>query len=185
MKFKYLLLLLFSSSVFAQDFHTYELFNNNFKAAFPGQPLKHKVSDSTQQLIKHKVPDATQQLKKTQSYVYIDDATKIVFTAHYMPTNMKQENYTSPSIKIQLDDHIKKELTITNQKIINFSSTTDNKSTYIAIWTSKYIEEGIKMYTSTKRIYYKDKLYIWNVMSDDNSSKHVFDKYRKYSAIIK
>ncbi|MFT4739616.1 MAG: hypothetical protein ACI9L9_000389 [Marivirga sp.] len=174
MKLNCLLLLFLSSNVLAQDFHTYELFNNNFQAVFPGQPIKLEA------------PDTIKLLKNTQSYVYVDEGSRIVFTAHYMPTNIKKENYKSSGMKQQLDDYIKNILTAADQKIINFSSTiNNNKSTYIAIFTSRYTGEGKKNYTSTKRVYYKDKLYKWSVTSDDNSGKNIFDKYRKYNTIIK
>jgi hypothetical protein len=167
---KYLLLLFLSSSVFAQDFHTYKLFNNEFEAVFPAQPSVYDTG-----------------FKNNPKYIYNDKANGIMYTSTSIPTTLNNENYHSAyDSKEQLDDIFKEILTAANEKLISFSSTIDKKkSTYIAIYTSYYFEEDHVIYTSTKRFIYKSKHYSWKVMSADNSGKHIFDKYRKYSTVIK
>ena len=85
-----------------------------------------------------------------------------------------------------LDDMIKDEVKAGNQTLINFSSSIDKKNdTYIAIYTSSYFMEGQKVYSSVKKIYYKEKIYKWHVGYINRNDKKIFDSYKQYCKVIK
>ena len=194
-----------STGVYAQDFYTYKLFNNKFQAIFPGEPTIQKIpkelldskaienslpyeyrKELTQKQINKIVSDTMNQFKMSQPYIYTDMNNQLSFTAQTMPSQVEHKNYIWSGIKNLLDDLVKKGLKANKANIINFSSSLDkNKDTYIAIYTYSYYIEGQKVYSSTKHIYYKDKIYKWTVGYVNKANKSIFDNYKKPSKVIK
>lgn len=85
-----------------------------------------------------------------------------------------------------LDESISMALKDYGHKIINFSSTFNQKeNTYVAVYTSSYFTEGLKRYSSTKQIIYKKKVYKWTVMYPSLNDKYIFDNNQEYCKIIK
>ena len=52
------------------------------------------------------------------------------------------------------------------------------------MYTSSYILGEQKVYSSTKQIYYKDKVYKWSISYVDKSDKNIFDEYQHNVKII-
>lgn len=203
---KVIVLIFWSScAVYAQEFYSYKLFDNKFQAVFPGEPSiqqypkelldpksieKSLPYEYTKQLsqkqIKKIVSDTIIKLKNRQSYIFTDKINRISFTAQSMPSELEHKNYIWSDIKKLLDDMTYNELKGNNQELIEFSSTLDKKkNTYIAIYTSIYFMEGQKVYSSTKKIYYKDKLYRWHIGYTNKKDKKIFDSYRQHCKVIK
>ena len=202
---RFALLIFFSIGLYAQDFYTYKLFNNEFQAVFPGQPSVQEIPEElldskaienslpyeyrkelTQKQINKIVSDTMNQFKMSQPYIYTDMNNQLSFTAQTMPSQVEHKNYIWSGIKNLLDDLVKKGLKANKANIINFSSSLDkNKDTYIAIYTYSYYIEGQKVYSSTKHIYYKDKIYKWTVGYVNKANKSIFDNYKKHSKVIK
>ena len=101
------------------------------------------------------------------------------------PSFLEHKNYIWSGIKKQIDEIIKDSLKNDNRTLINFSSTLDKeKDTYVAIYTSSYFLDSQKVYSSTKHIYYKDKVYKWTVSYVNESNKFIFDEYQHNIKIL-
>lgn len=201
---KIIVFIFISSVLNAQDFYSYKLFNNKFQAVFPGEPsvqhipkeaLNPKVIENslpyeyrkklTKKEIKKIVSDAIITIKKSQPYIYTDKTNQLSFTSQSVPSNVEHKNYIWSGIKKTLDGIVKQGLRANGMKLINFSSTIDKKKdTYIAIYTSSFFIEGQKMYSSTKHIYYKDKIYKWTVGYVNLNDKYIFDNYKSNCKVI-
>lgn len=202
---KFIVLILISSGLNAQDFYSYKLFDNKFQAVFPGEPsIQHIPKELldpraiekslpyeykkqlTQKQIKKFVSDTIIQMRNSRPYVYIDKSNQLSFNSQSMPSQLEHKNYIWSGIKNLLDDLVKKGLKADNRKLIDFSSTLDKKrDTYIAIYTSSYFMEGQKVYSTTKHIYYKDKIYIWTLGYVNKANKNIFDSYKNHCKVIK
>lgn len=202
---KFIILILISNGLYAQDFYSYKLFDNKFQAIYPGEPsiqnipkevlnpetIKKSIpyeyrKELTQKKIDEIVSYTIMKLRSSQPYIYVDKINQISYSSQSMPSQLEHKNYIWHGIKNTLDDLIKKGLKADNRKIIDFSSSLYKKTnTYIAIYTSTYIMEGQKVYSSTKHIYYKDKIYKWTLGYVNKNNKSIFDNYRKYCKAIK
>ena len=188
----------------AAEYYTYKLFNNKFQAVFPDEPSLQEIpkellnpkeieksfpikytKELTQKQIDKLVQDVIVNLKNNQPYIYADTNNQIAYSAQMQPSFLEHKNYIWSGIKKQIDEIIKDSLKIDNRTLINFSSTLDKeKDTYVAIYTSSYFLDSQKVYSSTKHIYYKDKVYKWTVSYVNESNKFIFDEYQHNIKIL-
>lgn len=202
---KFIILILITNVLNAQDFYTYKLFNNKFQVIFPGQPYIQDIpeelinprtiensipykykKDLSRKQIRKLVSDAIIQIKNSTPYAYTDIVNKLSFTAQSLPSQLEHKNYIWHGIKKLLDGMTKDEVKANNYTLINFSSSIDKKNdTYIAIYTSSYFMEGQKVYSSVKKIYHKEKIYSWDVRYINKNDKKIFDSYKQYCKVIK
>lgn len=188
----------------AAEYYTYKLFNNKFQAVFPDEPSLQEIpkellnpkeieksfpikytKELTQKQIDKLVQDVIVNLKNNQPYIYADTNNQIAYSAQMQPSFLEHKNYIWSGIKKQIDEIIKDSLKIDNRTLINFSSTLDKeKDTYVAIYTSSYFLDSQKVYSSTKHIYYKDKVYKWTVSYVNESNKFIFDEYQHNIEIL-
>jgi len=203
---KYLVPILLSSSVFAQDFYSYKLFNNKFQAVFPGKPSLEPISDkvfnrkrienlipseyrkkSSPKEIKEMVSQAIQEIKDRKVYYYNDNDNYLSFTFSARPSHLSESNYRYSGIKKILDKQALGGLEVYGAtKLIEYSSIYDRKkSTHVALYTFSFFNEGQKMYGSTKHIFYKDNIYVWSIRYLKLSDKSIFDNYQEYVKVLK
>lgn len=201
---KFFLLIFISTGVYAQDFYTYKLFNNEFQAVFPGEPsiinipaellnpeiieksipYKYK-KELTQQQIKKVVSDIVNR-NNIQAYQYADRDNQIAYTSQSTLSGFEYDigEYKQNTKKL-LDETIVEPLKSEGQNIISFSSDFNRKNNiYIAFVTSSYFIEGVKRYKSTKHIIYKKKSYKWTVMYGNIQEKQIFDDYSNDCKVI-
>ena len=202
---RFALLIFFSIGLYAQDLYTYKLFNNEFQAVFPGQPSVQEIPKEVldpiaiekslpyeykKQLTRKQVDKIVSDVinkNNIQSYIYADRDNQIAYTSQSGSSGFKHDiGEYKQSTKKFLDDSVIEPLKSLGQKIISFSSEFNRKENiYIALVSSSYFTEGVKMYKSTKFIYYKKKTYHWSVIHVDIQDKQIFDTYSKYSKVIK
>ncbi len=201
---KFIIVIVFSNLAYAQEFYTYKLFDNKFQAVFPGNPSIQEIpkelldpiaiekslpyeykKELSESQIKKIVLETIKQMKASEPYIYIDNINKISFTSQSLSSNLEHKNYIWDGIQKQIDEILKSTLKADNRKLIDFSSTLDKKNnTYIALYTSYYLLDGQKVYSSTKQIYFKDKIYKWSVSYIDAANRIIFDKYKENCQII-
>lgn len=189
----------------AVEYYTYKLFNNKFQAVFPDEPSLQEIpiellnpkeieksfpykytKELNQKQIDKIVQEAIVNLKNNQPYIYADTNNQISYSAQMQPSSLEHKNYIWSGIKKQIDEIIKNSLKIEKRTLINFSSTLDKENdTYVAIYTSSYFLDSQKVYSSTKHIYYKDKVYKWTVSYINESNKNIFDEYEHNVKILK
>ena len=187
-----------------QEYYTYKLFDNKFQAIFPDEPSLQEIpkellnpkeieksfpikytKELTQKQIDKLVQDVIVNLKNNQSYIYTDRDKQISYSVQTQPSLLEHKNYIWSGIKKQIDEIIKDSLKNDNRTLINFSSTLDKENdTYVAIYNLNYIFDGQKVYSSTKHIYYKDKVYKWTVSYVNESNKFIFDEYQHNIKIL-
>lgn len=186
------------------NYYIYKLFDNKFQAIFPDKPslqqipkellnpkflLKRLPYEYTNKLSKKQldkvVANAILQVKNNQPYIFSDTINQISYTSQTMPSNLEHENYLWSGMKDMIDKQIKDILKADNRTTINFSSKLDKyNDTYIAVYTSNYFQDGEKVYSSTKHIYYKDNIYKWTISYVNQSNKNIFDEYQHNVKVI-
>ncbi len=124
-------------------------------------------------------------MKNSQPYIYTDTINQISYTSQIMPSGLEHKNYLWSGIKNMLDKQLKDILKADNRTVISFSSSLDKyNDKYIAIYTSSFFMDGQKVYSTTKHIYYKDKIYKWTITYVDKSDKKIFDEYQHNVKVI-
>jgi hypothetical protein len=186
------------------EYYTYKLFDDKFQAVFSGEPSLQEIPEElinpkeieksfpikytkelTQKQIDTLVQETISNMKNNQSYIYTDTYNQIAYSAQTLPSFLEHKNYIWSGIKKQIDEIIKDSLKNDNRTLINFSSTLDKENdTYVAIYNLNYIFDGQKVYSSTKHIYYKDKVYKWTVSYVNESNKFIFDEYQHNIKIL-
>ncbi len=171
---KFLVFIFISSGVYAQGFYSYKLFDNEFQAIFPGEPTEQRIPNEYKKL-------------GIKAYQYGDSVNQLAFSSQSQPSSLQYDvGEYKQSTKQMLDESISMALKDYGHKIINFSSTFNQKeNTYVAVYTSSYFTEGLKRYSSTKQIIYKKKVYKWTVMYPSLNDKYIFDNNQEYCKIIK
>lgn len=179
-------------------YYIYKLFNNKFQAVFPDNPSIQEIptelldpkaiaiklpyeyiKELSKKQVDKIIADTILQMKNNQPYIYTDKINKMSYTAQTTPSGLEHKNYIWPGIKSMIDNLIKATVKTDNRTLIAFSSTLDKyNDSYTAIYTSSYFLEDQKVYTSTKHIFYKDKVYKWSVSYVDSSNKDIFDNYK-------
>ena len=120
-----------------------------------------------------------------ESYEYYDNTNYIVYTSSSFASQLEHKNYIHSNIQKFLDDNLKYAINGQNQNLIDFSSKLDrNNDTYIAYYTASFQNNGQIFYISSKQIYYKDKVYKWNMTYINYADKKIFDKYEQYCKIV-
>lgn len=129
--------------------------------------------------------DTIEKMKNSQPYIYTDTINQISYTSQIMPSGLEHKNYLWSGIKNMLDKQLKDILKADNRTVISFSSSLDKyNDKYIAIYTSSFFMDGQKVYSTTKHIYYKDKIYKWTITYVDKSDKKIFDEYQHNVKVI-
>lgn len=197
-------ILLSSNMLYAQEFYTYKLFDNKFQVVFPGEPsIQHipnelldpkQIENSlpyeykkqlSQQQIKQIVSDTITTIINNQLYIYSDTNNQVAYIAQSVPSKIEDKNYKWSGIQNKIDKLLKDALIADNRVVISFSSTYDkNDYLYTALYTTTYMLEGQKIYSNTKHIYYKDKVYKWTVQYANKISKNIFDTYQQNVKLI-
>jgi len=158
---------LFSSTLFADDYKVYKLYNNKFKVPLPHEPQ----------------PQMTGQV---QSYYAVDKSKNIMFS---IVSSLSGNDYDigeyKQSVKKSVDDSVTSALKHSGYEIIEFSSELiRQKNIYEAEYTIKFTESGQSGYISTKYIIYKKNIYKWSVIYYDLKQKHIFNNYKKYIELL-
>ena len=177
---KYLLPIFLSSSVFAQDFYTYELFDNKFQAAYPGEP---SISPGSPQVING---------VRLSSYHY-SDPNNIFFIFSNSHASSLDKNITiykksglDKLVKTQEKTAMKATPGAADYSLMSFSSEFDRKkNAYIAVYTFSISLNGSKVYKSTKYIVQNQIEYKLSVMYFNLSDKYIFDDYKQYAKVLK
>jgi flagellar FliL protein len=170
---KFIFLLSFSFALNAQEFYTYQLFNNEFQAVFPAKPVELTLPNKVQNI-------------NGKVYQYGDKVKGLNFISqsHPSPLQFTVGEYEE-STKDFLDKTIINSLTSSGHTLISYSSKFDRKQEiYILIVKSSYYLEGIKRYVNTKHFLYKKRVYRWTVTHTDNKDKYIFDKYQAQCKIL-
>ena len=184
----------------------YKLFNDKFQAVFPDSPIIQKIPKEllqpnnilksipykytkklNQQQLDKIVEDTIREIKNSQPNIYADKINQVSYTSQTLSSGLKYNiGKYKKSIKQNIDEVIKQALKTDNRKLINFSSTLDrHKDTYIAIYHSSYFLNEQKIYSSTKHIYYKDKVYKWSISYINKDDKKIFDDYKHHVKTLK
>ncbi|MAC83380.1 MAG: hypothetical protein CL624_04525 [Arcobacter sp.] len=187
------------------NYYIYKLFNNKFQAVFPDSPsiqeipkellnpnsikksipYKYRKELNTKQLNKI-IADIIEKMRNSQPLKYTDEKNQVSYTLQELPSGLEHKNYMWSGAKNMLDNLSKEPLQIDNRTLVDFTSSLDKyNDTYIAIYTSTYILDGQKVYSTTKHIYYKDRIYKWTMSYIDQSKKDIFDKYQHNVKILK
>lgn len=186
------------------NYYIYKLFNNKFQAIFPDTPSVQKIPQEllNPSSIKKSLPykyrkelspkqlnkiiaDIIEKMKNSQPLIYTDEQNQMSFTSQELPSGLEHKNYLWSGAKNMLDN-LNKETLKSDSTLIDFTSSLDKyNDTYIAIYTSTYTTEGQKIYSTTKHIYYKDKIYKWTMSYLDKSKKNIFDEYQHNVKLIK
>jgi len=187
------------------NYYLYELFDNKFQVVFPGAPsiqeipeellnrnyiLKSLPYEYTKELTQKQIDDildnTIEKMKNSQPYIFTDTKNQMSFTSQSMPSGLEHKNYLWSGMKNTLDKQIKDILKTDGRTIIDFTSSLDKYiDTYIAIYTNSYYLEGQKIYSTTKHIFYKDKVYKWSVSYVNKEDKTIFDEYQHNVKILK
>ena len=197
-----LLVLMFNGS-FAQELYTFKLYNNKFEAVFPQKPTiqeipkefldTKKIEVSLPLEYKNKLSKAEMEKviadiinkNNIESYLYVDDISHIVYTTSSFASQLEHKNYIHSDIQKFLDNNLKYAINSQNQNLIEFFSKLDrNNDIYIAYYTTSFQNNGQVFYISSKQIYYKDKIYKWNMTYINLADKKIFDKYEQYCQIV-
>lgn len=187
-------------------YYIYKLFNDKFQAVFPDSPIIQKIPKEllqpnnilksipykytkklNQQQLDKIVEDTIREIKNSQPNIYADKINQVSYTSQTLSSGLKYNiGKYKKSIKQNIDEVIKQALKTDNRKLINFSSTLDrHKDTYIAIYHSSYFLNEQKIYSSTKHIYYKDKVYKWSISYINKDDKKIFDDYKHHVKTLK
>lgn len=197
------LLVIIFNELSAQEFSIFKLYNNKFEAVFPQKPTiqempkdyldPKKLEDSMPLEYKNKLSKVERKKviadyisKNTiESYEYYDNVNHITYTSSSFASQLEHKNYIHLGIQKFLDDNLKYVINGQNQNLIDFSSKLDrNNDIYIAYYTTSFQNNGQIFYISSKQIYYKDKVYKWNMTYVNYANKEIFNKYEQYCKII-
>lgn len=161
----------------AQDFYSYELFNKEFQAAFPEKP---DVSPGFPKDIAG---------RRVWLYQFVDTESGLAVTASSNPSALKYDvgkyNLNSKEIFDQGTKRLAK-IELPEYLLLDFSSNFDrSKNIYTAIYTASFVQDGKKGYISKKYTIYKKMVYQWSVLYSNLDNRYIFDKYQKYSIVIR
>lgn len=188
------------SSIHPQVLYRYRLYNDKFQAVFPGNPYQQDIPHEFKRQvvndlsIQYKGQFSQTQLNNmanaiwevTAPYIYNDNNHHISYTALSAPSQLEHKNYMWTGMKNMLDTMIQQNLRANNQDLLDFSSTIDRyNDTYIAIFTSSYYQNNQTVYSSKKLIYYKDKIYSWQMSYLNQDDIAIFKSNQKYCKVIK
>lgn len=194
-------LILMFNELLSQELYIFKLYNNKFEAVFPQEPTVQKMPKEyfDPKKIENSMPlEYKNKLSKVEiekviadfisnnieTYAYYDDINYILYSSSSFDSQLEHKNYIYSDIQKILDDNLKHAINIEHQNLLEFSSKIDkNNDTYIAHYTTSILKNGQIYYISSKQIYYKDKVYKWNMTYPDYAQKKIFDKYEQYCKI--
>ena len=177
--FKFIVFISISSQLYAQDFYTYELFDNKFQAAFPGEP---SISPGFPRVISG---------VRVSSYYYSDPNSKFFIFAASQSSALDKNvvKYKKSSLDKGIKNFeqigIQAQPSASDYSLMNFSSKFDKKkNAYIATYTFSFSLNGRKVFKSIKNIIQNKKEYKWSVMYFSLNDKYIFDKYKIHSKVL-
>lgn len=168
MKYKFVTLLLFlQTSVFCQDYQLYSLFNNQFQAVFPDEPVLFLNTTNV------------------QSYIYADRKNSLGFLSKHLDYSVIKSNmfdFSQQSLEKNLFYlPAKKE----SHKILSIKSTKNSKNkTYTFYVLKQFQSDGITIYQYMKAILYNNHLYSCSLQYTNNKSKHIFESYQNKCKLL-
>jgi hypothetical protein len=161
-----ILLALYSTLLYAEDYKIYNLYDGEFSVVFPVKPtvINPMGIDTYTAIVKDK---------------------RLIFTASKMPSPLGNNigGYNKELLDKGLKDSFKPIGNLTS-----FNSTLDKQKgryVFIVAYSQSGNETGTSLYTLEKRIITNESMYSWRVTSPTMANKSIFDQYKAYCTLKK
>jgi len=163
---KIFILILITTTSYAQDYYIYNLYNNHFQAVFPKTP----------QLMLNK--------SFIKVYMSVNSDNGLLFMSKNVSYSIIKEDMIYFGKKALDEKLIFRPIKLEGHKLLKFKSKIDIKKKIYSYELMKRInnKKGI-VYQSTKGILYKNQLYSWSLQYLDINKKSIFDNYKNYCKI--
>lgn len=169
MKLKYILLSvgILSSLLYSDNYYGYKLYDNNFQAVFPDEPVLFLNTTNV------------------QSYIYADRKNSLGFLSKHIDYSVIKSNmfdFSQQSLEENLFYLPAKQ---ESHKIISIKSTKNSKNkTYTFYVLKQFQSDGITIYQYMKAILYNNHLYSCSLQYTNNKSKHIFESYQNECKLL-